>query len=316
MPTTTDSHPSHDGTVDLVQVRPFLLKPTFAERIWGKTSLAPWYETTGTDKPVGEAWLTGPSCVVDGGPQAGKTLKQIVHETAGLLGDDVFPLLVKMLFPCEKLSVQVHPDDAQAQAMGLTQGKTECWYVLEAEPGATVACGLKPGVGITDLEQAVADGSLELLLEWLPVEVGDMIFVDAGTVHAIGPGVTLLEVQQTCDITYRLYDYGRPRELHLKEGLAVVKTKTKAGKVKPSSNGGYTRLIDEKYFVVDLFEIEPGVTFEMPMDGLGCVVGLKGQAAVNEVRFGPGQAIVSPVGSVSVSSLDGATIARCWMPKK
>ena len=252
---------------------------------------------------MGEAWLTGPECVISTGELAGKALKDAVAD---------FPLLVKILFPAEKLSVQVHPDDEQAQAQGHERGKTECWYVLDAVPGATVACGLKHGVSVDHVGTAVNDGTMEDLMEMLPVEAGDMVFVDAGTVHAIGPGVTLLEVQQTSDVTYRLYDYGRPRELHLQQGLEVVKTKTAAGKVKAKKMDGFTRLIESEYFVVDLWEIAAGVAEEMPMDGIGCVVGLKGAGAVNEVRFGAGQAVVVPVGSVTMTSTTGATFVRCW----
>ncbi len=302
------------------RVSPFLLKPKFAARIWGKTDLKPWYTDTGIDGKVGEAWLTGPECVVaegrTAGAIAGRTLGEIAKEYPGQLGNGEYPLLVKMLFPNDKLSVQVHPDDAEALKLGLPRGKTECWYVLEAEPGATVACGLKDGVSVDDLRAAAGAGTLEDLLEMLPVAVRDMVFVDAGTVHAIGPGVTLLEVQQTCDVTYRLFDYGRPRELHLDDGLAVVKLKTAAGKIKPKVEGPFTRLITTEYFVVDLFEINAGDTIEMPMDGIGCVVGLRGDAAVNGVEFTVGQAVVVPEGSASVSSRSGATVVRCWEPGK
>src|ERR1700727_2079011 len=215
-------------------VAPFRLKPWFSERVWGKRDLRPWYTDTGTAELVGEAWLTGPLCVVETGPFAGRTLTSIAAELGG-----EFPLLVNILFPKEKLSVQVHPDDAQAKALGETRGKTECWYVLEAEPGATVALGLKPGVGAKEVATSVDSGTMESLMEHVPVSVGDMLFVDAGTVHAIGPGVVLLETQQTSDVTYRLYDYGRPRELHLEKGLQVIKAKTQAGKVGPRKMDGF-----------------------------------------------------------------------------
>src|SRR5271170_3251194 len=211
-----------------IRVAPFGLKAWFSERVWGKSDLKPWFEETGTRELVGEAWLTGPQCVVETGPFAGETLASVGEKLGG-----EFPLLVKILFPADKLSVQVHPDDAQAQAMGQARGKTECWYVLEAEPGAAVALGLRAGVTAEAVRTAVADASLEELLAWVPVAVGDMIFVDAGTVHAIGPGMVLLETQQTCDTTFRLYDYGRPRELHLEKGLQVMKARTAAGKVQP-----------------------------------------------------------------------------------
>ena len=297
-------------------LRPFRLKPIFVERVWGRTDLKPWYEETGVAGKVGEAWLTGPECVIETGQETGRTLRDLSQQCVGTLdgvsGTGEFPLLVKMLFPSEKLSVQVHPDDEAAAKLGLPRGKTECWYVLEAEPGATVACGLNSGVTLDEVRTAAGDGTLETLLHIVPVKVGDMVFVDAGTVHAIGPGLVLLEVQQTSDTTYRLFDYGRGRDLHLEQGLGVVKTKTKAGVVESVATERYTRLIDEKYFVVDRFELPPGLTFEMEMDGVGCVVGTKGSAAANEVRFGVGQAVVIPAGSVTMSSAAGGTFVRCW----
>src|ERR1019366_7099775 len=205
----------------------FRLAPWFSARPWGRTDLRPWYGSTGTTERVGKAWLTGPQSVVETGPMAGRTLAAVVAEAGErLLGKDggvEFPLLVKLLFPDDKLSVQVHPDDAQAQAMGQPRGKTECWYVLEAAPGATIALGLRPGATPEAVRAGIANGTMEEWMQWVPVEVGDMVFVDAGTVHAIGPGVVLLETQQTSDTTFRMYDYGRPRELHVEDGLRVMK---------------------------------------------------------------------------------------------
>jgi mannose-6-phosphate isomerase len=294
------------------KVAPFRLKPWFSERPWGKRDLRPWFADTGTTELVGEAWLTGPQCVVETGPLAGRTLASVATELGG-----EFPLLVKLLFPADKLSVQVHPDDAQAQAFGETRGKTECWYVLEAEPGAAVALGLKAGVDVAAVKAAVADGSMEKLLEWVPVSVGDMLFVDAGTVHAIAPGVVLLETQQTSDVTYRLYDYGRPRELHLEKGLHVIKTKTAAGKVMPRVMGGFTRLIEQKYFVVDRFDVAAGEV-RVAMDGPGCLVGLTGSGVVRwgevEVELKTAQAVVAPTGDVIVQAESSVSFMRCVAP--
>jgi mannose-6-phosphate isomerase len=131
------------------------------------------------------------------------------------------PLLVKYIFTSERLSIQVHPNDEQARARGLAQGKTECWYILEAEPDATLGLGLKREVSADELRRSALDGSIEGLMDWRPVRAGDFFFVPAGTVHAIGAGISLLEFQQNADVTYRLYDYGRPRELHLNDGMAV-----------------------------------------------------------------------------------------------
>jgi mannose-6-phosphate isomerase len=295
-----------------ISVAPFRLKPWFSERPWGKRDLRPWYADTWTTELVGEAWLTGPQCMVETGPLAGRTLASVARELGG-----EFPLLVKLLFPAEKLSVQVHPDDAQAQAFGETRGKTECWYVLEADPGAAVALGLKAGVDVAAVKAAVAEGTMEELMEWVPVSVGDMLFVDAGTVHAIAPGVVLLETQQTSDVTYRLYDYGRPRELHLEKGLQVIKTKTGAGKIAPRVMDGFTRLMEQKYFVVDRFDVAAGEV-RVAMDGPGCLVGLTGSGVVGwggvEIELKVAQAVVAPVGDVTVETDSGVSFMRCVAP--
>ena len=298
-----------------ISIAPFRLKPWFSERVWGKRDLRPWYEDTGTNELVGEAWLTGPQCIVETGEFAGREFASLAPELGG-----EFPLLVKLLFPNEKLSVQVHPNDEQARQMGEVRGKTECWYALEAAPGAHVALGIKEGVDAAKFRAAIADGTAEDLLQQVPVTQGDMLFVDAGTVHAIGPGVVLLETQQTSDVTYRLYDYGRPRELHLEKGLAVMRAHTDAGKVAPRQMNGFTRLIEQKYFSVDRFEASPGKPVVVKMDGPGCLVGLSGAAQTKTqsgpIELSPGRAIVIPTGTgdITVESTTGATFVRCQAP--
>jgi len=224
------------------KIGPLVLKPTQSKRIWGVTSLEPWFDVKDLPEPVGEMWLTDETCIIESGPYAGKTLRDVQPD---------FPLLMKVLFPADKLSVQVHPNDAEAQQVGQPRGKTECWYVLSAEPGATVALGFKEDLSIDDIRRAIEDGTLEDKMAHVPVKAGDMVFVDAGTVHAIGPGVIILETQEYSDITYRLFDYGRPRELHLEQGLAVTKTKTQAGVFPPREVDGHTELIRSDYFIVD-----------------------------------------------------------------
>jgi len=234
--------------------------------VWGLRDLTPWYDYKISDQPIGEVWLSGNDCVVDTGPLAGKTLDALFHERRqDLLGEsgahqERFPLLMKVLFPRDKLSVQVHPGDEMARQHGEPHGKTECWYVLEAEPGATVALGLRPGTSLPDVKAAIENKTLENLLQSVPVKKDDMIFVDAGTVHAIFPGVVMLETQQNSDMTYRLYDYGRPRELHLRDGLQAIHLQTEAGpvtpKIEPASGsqsvaGGREILVQSKYFRVD-----------------------------------------------------------------
>ncbi len=236
--------------------KPFRLAPYFRTRIWGFNDLSPWFDYKTDGEPIGEVWLTGEMCPAETGPLAGLSLEKITatHGEAllgkGRAGQE-FPLLIKILFPKEKLSVQVHPDDALAQKYGEPRGKTECWYALDAQPGAEVALGIKPGTPPYQVRAAIQASHLEELLNLVPVEKGDMIFVDAGTVHAIGPGAVLLETQQTSDLTYRMYDYGRPRELHLDKSLEAMRLTTGAGKMTPKSVNGHSVLIDQKYFRVE-----------------------------------------------------------------
>lgn len=167
------------------------------EKPWGRRDLAPYFDDVPphADK-VGEIWFEMPG---GGDPE----------------------LLVKYLFTSERLSVQVHPGDAAARARGHARGKDEAWLVLAAEPYGTVGLGTTRPLGADELRAASLDGSIEDLLDWKPVKAGDFFYSPAGTVHAIGAGVTIIEVQQNIDLTYRLYDYGRPRELHLDDGVAV-----------------------------------------------------------------------------------------------
>ncbi|HLK53495.1 MAG TPA: type I phosphomannose isomerase catalytic subunit, partial [Candidatus Angelobacter sp.] len=155
---------------------PLLLHPQFHERIWGARDLAPFYTREITGDPIGEAWLTGDSCSVANGPLAGRTLTELAQQFgAQFLGDagrdaTRFPLLIKFLFPKEKLSVQVHPDDEGAARIGQPCGKTECWYVLQAAPGAQVGLGLKPGTTKAEVERAIRETRMEHLLNWIDVQ--------------------------------------------------------------------------------------------------------------------------------------------------
>ena len=236
---------------------PFRIEPKFSLRVWGWRDLRPWYDLVAdSGDPVGEAWLTGDECVASSGAHAGKTLGSLFAENPEtLLGKSAprtgSPLLIKVIFAREKLSVQVHPDDVMAQKYGDPRGKTECWYALDAEPGAQVACGLKPGVTLDDVKAGIESGTLESSLNLVDVFPGDTIFVDAGTVHAIWPGSILLETQQNCDLTYRMYDYGRGRELHIAKSLEATRLKTRAGKVPARVLPDRVILIDGDYFRVE-----------------------------------------------------------------
>ncbi len=236
------------------------MEPWYDPRVWGFNDLRPWYDHVAVHEPIGEVWLTGDNSLVGTGPHAGKCLCDVFSEAQeSLLGPAApspeSPLLIKVLFAREKLSVQVHPDDRMAQKYGFPRGKTECWYALAAEPHAAVALGLKQGASLEQVKEGIAAGTLEASLNAVPVAAGDMIFVDAGTVHAIWPGPILLETQQNCDLTYRMYDYGRPRELHVEKSLEATRLVTCAGKVAPTALADRTILIDTEYFRVERIPI-------------------------------------------------------------
>jgi len=239
------------------EMAPFRIAPRFVGRVWGYQDLRPWYDKVSDGgEPIGEVWLTGDECLVATGSHAGTKLGDLfVAAPQTLLGPEALspqsPLLIKMLFAKGKLSVQVHPDDQLAQKYGQPRGKTECWLALAAEPGAQVACGLKPGVTLEQIKEEIHAGTLEESLNVLSVAAGDMIFVDAGTVHAIWPGSILLETQQNCDLTYRMYDYGRPRELHIEKSLEATRLVTGAGKIAPTVRAGRTTLLDAAYFAIE-----------------------------------------------------------------
>lgn len=165
------------------------------EKVWGRRDIpAAFGDARVTVEPIGEIWFEDPSAT---------------------------DLLVKQLFTSEKLSIQVHPSDDDARRFGHARGKEEAWYILSSEPDATIGLGFDAELSLAELELAALDGSIENLMHWYPVVPGDFFYVPAGTVHAIGAGLSLLEIQQNIDLTYRLYDYGRPRGLQLTEGIPV-----------------------------------------------------------------------------------------------
>lgn len=173
---------------------------------WGRTDIPARFAAPAGER-IGEIWFEHPA-----------------YEP----GTEPLALMIKYLFTSERLSVQVHPNDMQAQAAGYAHGKEEMWIILDAEPGATLGVGLTRDVDAATLRAAAADGSIAELLDWRTVRAGDVLYNPAGTIHALGAGITVIEVQQAVDLTYRLYDYGRPRELHLDAGIAVAEGKVHA----------------------------------------------------------------------------------------
>lgn len=316
---------------------PFLMQPIFDPRPWGTLDLSPIYPNHRFEEKIGESWLTGDASKVNNGPLRGKTLSELsaqyqrefVGEAAA--DPDRFPLLLKFLFPHEKLSVQVHPDDDCARRVGEPCGKTECWYVAHAKPGSQIALGLKSGVTREQFEAAIHENRAEELLNWINIYAGEMIYVAGGTVHTLGPGSVIVETQQQSDTTYRLYDYGRPRELHLKDGLGAIKEKVASGKViRPAPaplNGGSNRrgpLIAAPYFTVDMFELrEPHAfaTTDENKSSVQILVGVEGCGIVEAdgmqpVTLAKGDAVVVPasVGSFRVRPQWNVEFLKAYVP--
>ena len=279
-----------------------MLIPSFDERPWGVRDLRTIY-TKVVKAPIGESWLTWNDNVIANGPLSGRTLGEVAKQFGrDLVGSaapfsDRFPLLVKFLFAADKLSVQVHPDDEGARRAGQPFGKTECWYVLAANQGAQVALGLKTGVTREQFEQAIHGTRAEELLNWIDVQRGDMLYVDAGTVHTIAGGVVLLETQQASDLTYRLYDYGRPRELHIEDGLRAIKLQTCAGKVVRNERSQF--LVRSPFFQVEKITLKDVVEVQMSSESPHVVVAIAGSGILESpgmepVSFACGDAAVVP----------------------
>ncbi len=199
------------------------LETIVVEKPWGRTDIPRDFGNFG-GRRIGEIWFANPT------------------------GDDA-SIMVKFLFTSERLSIQVHPDDEAARAARYLRGKDECWLILDAEPGAELGVGLVAPTTRVALHDAALDGSIVDMIDWRPAYAGDFVYNQAGTIHAIGAGLTLIEVQQNIDCTYRLYDYGRPRELHLEAGLAVSeiapRPDTRDGTVAASDN---RLLVDGPHF--------------------------------------------------------------------
>lgn len=279
-----------------VEMVPFRIEPRFVGRVWGWNDLRPWYDQVAKQEPIGEVWLTANESEIATGPHSGKALGDIFDQYPyAMLGEDApragSPLLIKVIFAREKLSVQVHPDDRLAQKYGEHNGKTECWYALTAEPGAKVAVGLKRGVTMESVRTGIANDTLEESLDVIPIKAGEMVFVDAGTVHAIWPGSVLLETQQYSDLTYRMYDYGRGRELHIDKSIEATRLETAAGKIAPRQLQDRTILVEGRYFAVEKIRVDVSrsskslLRADEPSQGLAYLFAAAGSGRLSSPSF-------------------------------
>ncbi len=264
---------------------PFPLVPSFREKVWGVHDLRPWFPP-GPDK-IGEVWFLAP-------------------------GSDPLPILVKFIFTSERLSVQVHPDDAYALAHDGTPGKTEMWYILRAEPGAKLALGFREPITRERARQAALSGEIEGLLEWFDVRPGQVYFIPPGTVHALGEGIVLCEIQENTDITYRLYDYGRPRELHLDKALDVAFLGPDPGPATPQGN----LLASCDYFVTEKLDLGAPAVYEPEPDRFHLLVVLEGQGRLADREFGLGQVWMIPAGAAPfLIHTEEARLLKTYLPR-
>jgi mannose-6-phosphate isomerase len=234
------------------------------EKPWGRTELWPGFDNPANEK-IGEIWFEAPK------------------------GTDP-DLMVKYLFTSEKLSIQVHEDDASAQRAGHERGKDEAWVILDAAPDSTIALGLHEPVSSDALRTAALDGSIETMVDWKPAHAGDVIYSPARTIHALGAGLTLIEVQQNVDLTYRLYDYGRPRELQLDAGIAVSDPKPFE-----MVDTGHEVASDQKIlceggkFVMERWSWSGRRTISMPDSVPGWLIPISGGGTIDGARFAAGE---------------------------
>ncbi|HEY0703297.1 MAG TPA: type I phosphomannose isomerase catalytic subunit [Candidatus Acidoferrales bacterium] len=321
---------------------PARLEPIFSPRPWGARNLAPLFpDKSNLAEPLGEAWLTGDECRFASGPYSGTTLGEawptMSAEWTGTHLDSkaaTFPLLVKFLFSREKLSVQVHPDDAYASAHEKAaggRGKTEMWYVIHAEPSAEVLVGLKPEVTKESFRRAIGDASVEDSLHHVPLLDGEAIFVPAGTVHTLGVGFVLCEIQQSSDLTYRVYDYGRrdaagkPRELHLDKAFDVTRFGPQlGGKIAPASIDNHgtrkTFLAACPYFATERWQFAAPIASQSSPEHFELWIVIEGSGSLRwsgeSEDFAPAQVWMIPagLGRFELAPKSSTTILRTFVP--
>lgn len=264
--------------------QPVRLEPSFREKIWGATDLAPWFEPRA--EKTGEVWFES---------------------------QPPLPILLKFIFTSENLSVQVHPQDREGRP-----GKTEMWHILKAGPDARIALGFKQHISRERLRESSLSGEIERLLEWYPVQAGETYFTPAGTVHAIGAGLALCEIQQNSDVTYRLYDYGRPRELHLEEAVAVADRGPHPGPVQPVALGeGRQLLVRCPYFAAERLAFSSDCRYQPDPARFELLIVLEGCGDFGGQPFRPGEVWLVPAGSsrFEIRPRGGACLLRTYPPE-
>ena len=323
-----------------MKLAPARLTPVFVPRIWGARSLDPLFDAPPGNEPIGEVWLTGNRCMFASGEFAGRTLGDawaaLPEEWTGkqVRGAPSIPLLVKFIFPEDKLSVQVHPDDEYAgkhEAAAGGVGKTEMWYAVAARQGAELRLGLEPGVTLESFRRAVTNGTAERCLRPIAVHAGDSFFVPAGTAHTIGPGVVLCEMQQHSDITYRVFDYNRvqadgtPRTLHLRQALDVMQFGEQAGGKLDPLQVRRGPLVETyfaacRYFATERWEFAERVAAVTSPERFELLIVLAGRGrlewASESAPYGPAEAWLLPaaLGAYQLAPESATKLLRTYVP--
>ena len=260
--------------------------PRAVPKPWGRADLSPWYPPDGKPGLVGEIWFERPA-----GPGPASPASS---------------LLLKLLFTSEPLSIQVHPDDAYARSIGLPHGKAEAWYILTAGPQAVIALGLTDAITPEALRGAVLDGSIADRVRWRRVSAGDAYYVAPGTIHSLGPGVVLLEVQQRSDATFRLYDFGRHRTMHADEAMAAASALQDAPQQpRHRLDRERTVLVASPHFVIELVELPPATAWELNAMTETWVFTLGGRAKVGSLQAGTGDALTMDASRTAIDVHDG-----------
>jgi mannose-6-phosphate isomerase len=331
-----------------VKLAPSRLAPLFVPRIWGARKLAPLFDAPPGPEPIGEVWLTGEQCAFASGPLTGRLLGDAWPSlTPDWTGTRIqkaprIPLLVKFLFPEDKLSVQVHPSDDYARAheadLGLPGttaagrvGKTEMWYVIAARQGAEIGLGFQPGVTPESFQRAIGEDNVEYTLRQFKVRPGDSFFVPAGTAHMIGPGMVLCEIQQHSDITYRVYDFNRlqtdgtPRPLHIRQALEVLDFgPPRGGQIEPvgvqSGPLAKTYLAACRYFATEKWEFSAPVPAATSGEKFEILIVLSGRGAIESnaesAPYGPAEVWLLPaaLGAYQLTPDSATTLLRTYVP--
>lgn len=278
--------------------------PIFRERVWGRENLAPFFSITPRNEHIGEVWFT----VEENLTSLNQSLGQLMRDRPEILGTGadprypgICPLLLKLLFTNSRLSVQVHPDDDYAQKHHQSLGKTEAWYVLEANPLGKIAVGFRESLSREKLREAAHSGEIVEMLNWRTVTQGEVVYLPAGTVHAIGEGLTLCEIQENSDLTYRLYDFGRGRELHLDHALNVAHLGPHDHPTRPVRLANWRdELVACSYFRLERLKPKTSIRIERKLEYYLLLLCIKGPGTIADQEVAAGQAWLLPAGGEEV----------------